>query len=101
MKLKKNDEVKIVSGKDKGKTGKVEKVYPKLNKVLVHEINQFKRHLKKQVQGQESQIVVITKPLTVEAVSLICPNCHKITRVGTRIEKSEKLRFCRKCNKLI
>lgn len=101
MKLKVNDEVKVVSGKDKGKTGKVEKVYPKEDKVIVGGVNQYKRHLKKQVQGQESQIVTLTKPLPVFNVALICPKCGKQTRVHHVITKGKKERVCGKCGKAV
>jgi large subunit ribosomal protein L24 len=101
MKLKKGDLVKIVLGKDKGKTGKIEKVLPKIEKVLVTGINQYKRHLKARAQGQTSEIVTITKPLSSQNVSLVCPHCKLQTRIGFRIEKNDKIRVCRKCNNKI
>lgn len=101
MKLKKDDNVKIVSGKDKGKTGKVEKVFTKIGKVLVTGVNQYKRHLKARSQGQKSEIVTITKPLSMQNVALVCPHCKVQTRIGFRIEKSGKIRVCRKCDKKI
>ena len=106
MKLVKGDEVKIVLGKDKGKTGKVEKVLTKENAVIVTGMNQYKRHVKARQQGQTSEIVTITKPLTVAKVQLICPKCKKITRVGYKVTKSkdgktDKVRVCRKCGKEI
>jgi large subunit ribosomal protein L24 len=97
-KLKKGDEVMVVSGKDNGKKGKIEKVFPKTNKVLVTGVNLYKRHLKARSQKQPSEIVTITKPLPVSNVILICPKCHQKTRVGFKIEKSEKKRICKKCN---
>ncbi len=99
MKFRKGDEVKVVSGKDKGKIGKIEKVY--LNKVLVSGVNQYKRHIKKQSQTGQSEIVTLTKPLPVANVALICPKCRKLTRVGFKIEKNEKSRICRKCGKSV
>ncbi len=98
MKLRKGDQVKIVKGKDSGKTGKVERFYIKESKVLVEGINQYKRHLKAKSQGQKSEIVVITKPLPVANVALICPKCKKPTRVGYKIVKDGKTRICKKCN---
>jgi large subunit ribosomal protein L24 len=97
MKLKKGDNIKVVRGKDKGKTGKIEKVFPKLGKVLIADVNLYKRHLKARSQGQPSEIVTITKPLTEENVVLVCPKCHKTTRVGIKIEKGVKFRVCKKC----
>jgi large subunit ribosomal protein L24 len=101
MKLKKGDEVKIVGGKDTGKTGAVEKVYVKEDKVLVSGVNQYKRHMKSRMQGQASEIITITKPLPVAQVAFICPSCKKQTRIGYRIEKDKKVRICKKCDKVI
>lgn len=101
MKLKKGDQVKVVGGKDTGKSGAIEKVFTKLNKVLVPGVNQYKRHMKARTQGQSSEIVTITKPLPVAQVALICPNCKKQTRIGFSIEKDKKVRICRKCEKEI
>ena len=99
MKLLKNDEVKVVAGKDKGKTGKVEKVFSKEAKVLIEGVNQYKRHLKSRQQGEQSQILTITKPLPIANVQLVCPKCKKLTRVGYKMEKDKKVRVCRKCGK--
>jgi large subunit ribosomal protein L24 len=101
MKLKKGDLVKIVAGKDKGKTGKIEKILPKANKILVTGVNQYKRHLKARAQGQTSEIVTITKPLASTNVALVCPHCKLQTRVGFKMEKNDKIRVCRKCDKKI
>ena len=101
MKLKKGDLVKIVLGKDKGRQGKIEKILAKTDKVLVAGINQYKRHLKARAQGQKSEIVTITKPMSSQNIALICSHCKKITRIGFKIEKNDKIRICRKCNKKI
>jgi large subunit ribosomal protein L24 len=101
MKLVKNDEVKVVTGKDKGKTGKIEKVFTKEVKVLVSGVNQYKKHMKAREQGQQSEIITITKPLPVANVQLICPKCKKITRVGYKMEGEKKVRICRKCKATI
>ena len=98
MKLKKGDEVKITTGKEAGKTGKIQKVFTKENKVLVEGLNQYKRHVKARMMGQNSEIITITKPLSVGNVALICPSCKKETRVGYRIVKNGKVRVCAKCD---
>ncbi len=98
MKLKKGDSVKIIKGKDKGKTGKIEQVLPKENKVLIAEVNQFKRHLKARSQTQPSEIVTLTKPLAEASVAFVCPKCKQTSRIGYKIEKSVKYRVCRSCN---
>lgn len=101
MKLKKNDEVIIVKGKDKGKKGKIEKVFVKENKVLIPGVNLYKRHYKSKLQNKPSEIIQITKPFISSSVALICPNCHKPTRIGYKIDNKEKIRICKKCNKKI
>ena len=98
LKLQKNDEVKIVRGKDKGKTGKVERVLPKEKKVLIPGVNEFKRHQKGRMKGQRSEIITIVKPLPVSNVKLLCPKCHQPVRVGFTLEKDKKVRICKKCN---
>jgi large subunit ribosomal protein L24 len=97
MKLKKGDTVKVIKGKDKGKTGKIDQTLPKLGKVLVSNVNQYKRHMKARSQTKPSEIVTLTKPLPEENVILVCPKCHKTTRVGYKIEKDNKSRICKKC----
>lgn len=101
MKLHKGDEIKIVTGKDSGKTGKIEKVFEKQQMVLVPGVNQYKRHMKKRANGQQSEIVTITKPLMIAKVALICPKCKQMTRVGFKFEKDKKMRVCRKCDAVI
>ena len=101
MKLKKEDEIIVVKGKDKGKRGKIEKVFIKLDMVLVPCLNMYKRHYKSRVQNKPSEIIEITKPFKVSNVALVCPSCHKETRIGYKIDNKEKVRICRKCNKKI
>lgn len=102
MKLKKGDNIKVVSGKDKGKVAKIEKVLSKISKVVVTGVNQYKRHLKARSQGQPSEIVTIIKPLPLQNVALVCPHCKLQTRVGYKREKdNKKIRICRKCGKKI
>ncbi len=101
MKLKRGDEVLIVRGKDKGKKGKIEKVFTKEEKVLIPGVNLYKRHYKSRMQNKPSEIIEITKPFPVASVAFICPNCHKESRIGYKIENREKVRICKKCNKKI
>lgn len=97
MKLRKNDKVKIIAGKDKGKQGKIEKVYPKSNKVLVMGINIYKKHIKKNEQFPQGGKVDLPRPIDVSKVMLICPKCNQPTRVGFIIENKKKWRICKKC----
>ncbi len=101
MKFKKGDEVKVIKGKDKGRTGKIEKVFLKENKVLVAGVNLYKRHLKARSAKQPSEIITLTKPLASANVMLICPKCHLTTRIGFKIENSDKRRICKKCQQII
>lgn len=99
MKLHVGDIVKVVRGKDNGRTGKIEKVFVKEEKVVVEGVNQYKRHIKAKMQGQKSEIITLTKPLPVSNVMLQCPKCKKIARVGFKILKDgNKARVCKKCN---
>ena len=101
MKIKKGDLVTVIRGKENGKTAKVEKVFSKEAKVLVEGVNQFKRHVKARTPGEKSDIITITKPLSVANVMLVCPKCKKLARVGYKMLKDEKVRICKKCNKEI
>ena len=101
MKLLKGDEVKVVVGKDAGKSGKIEKILTKEAHVLVAGVNQYKRHLKARTAGQKSEIITITKPLPVANVAFICPRCKQQTRIGYTMDKATKVRICRKCGKTI
>lgn len=99
MKLHTGDTVTVVRGKDNGRTGKVEKIFPKEAKVIVEGVNQFKRHVKGKMPGQKSEIITLTKPLPVANVMLQCPKCKKTARVGIKILKDgSKARVCKKCN---
>jgi large subunit ribosomal protein L24 len=102
LKLKKGDTVKITSGKDKGKTGKIETVFAKKDKVLVPGVNIYKKHIKPQftVDGKGG-IYEFPRAMDVAKVTLICPNCEKATRVGFKVEGNKKIRVCKKCGKAI
>jgi large subunit ribosomal protein L24 len=97
MKLKKGDNVKILSGKDRGKTGVVLAAYPDMDKIQIDGLNVFKKRSKPRKQGEKGQIVAVSRPLAVSKVMLICPNCKEASRLGARIEGSRKVRYCKKC----
>jgi len=101
MKLKVGDTVKVTLGKDRGKTGKIEKVLPKHNTLVVSGVNLYKKHLKSQGEKKPGGIIDITKPLNTAKVVLICPKCHQPTRVGYQGKAKKKIRICRKCSKPI
>ena len=99
MKLKKGDKVKVMLGKDRGKTGTVDRVFRKESLVLVSGINLYKRHLKPRREKDQNSggIVDKARPLNSAKVALICPKCGKITRVGFLLSKGTKVRICRIC----
>jgi len=101
MKLKKGDEITVIKGKDLGKKGKIEKVFPKVKKVLVSGVNLYKRHLKPRGQGKPGGIIDITKPLPVASVILVCPRCGQRARIGYKLTDQGKRRICRKCKEEI
>lgn len=101
-KIKKGDLVEIRIGKDKGKRGRVLKVWPKKNKIIVEGLNLVYKHLKPKREGEKGQRVQIPAPLYISKVMLVCPHCHKPTRVGFRIfENKKKARICKKCKEII
>jgi large subunit ribosomal protein L24 len=104
MKIKSNDQVTIISGKDKGKTAKVIQVFPSANKVVVDGVNKIKRHLKSRggrSQSQKGQVLELSAPIPAARVMLVCPKCGKPVRVGYKTEAGIKKRFCRKCKEYI
>ncbi|GBD34641.1 50S ribosomal protein L24 [bacterium HR35] len=101
QKFKKGDTVLIKKGKDRGKTGKILKVFPKEMKVLVEGLNLVKKHLKPKRVGEKGKIIEIPAPISWANLRLICPSCQKPTRVGFRFENEKKVRYCKKCNKRI
>ena len=104
MKIKKNDKVKMLSGKDRGKTGKVTFVSNKdmeNRKVIVEGLNLVKRHQRPKKQGQKGQIVSVERLVSISGVQLICPSCSKPVRTGHKVEGKNKFRVCKKCGATI
>lgn len=97
MKIKRGDTVLIIKGKDKGKSGKVIKVFPKENRIIVEGLNLVRKHLKPKRAGEKGQIVEKPAPLYVSKVKLICPLCKKPTKIGYALINDIKKRKCKKC----
>jgi large subunit ribosomal protein L24 len=97
MKILKGDNVQIMTGKDKGKSGAVVRVFVDRAKVVIEGINEYKRHTKGRFQGQKSEIVTLNRPLPMSVVALVCKKCKKPTRVGFELKNEKKLRICRRC----
>ena len=98
LKLKTGDKIMVTLGKDKGREGVIEKVFPKKGKVLVPDLNIYKKHVKG-VSGQKGGIYEVPRPFPMSKIALVCPKCKKVTRVGFKLVGSTKERFCKKCGK--
>jgi len=97
MKIKKNDQVLIISGKDRGRKAKVIEALPKKGKLFIEGINLRKKHVKPKKSGEKGQIVETPAPLDASDVKLICPKCGKAVRTGYKLEGKKKYRACKKC----
>ncbi len=97
MKIKKDDKVIVLSGKDKGKEGQVLIADPKGGKVVVSGVNVATKHQKPRQQGQEGGIIKVETPIYAAKVQLVCPKCGKATRVGYKLTDGKKVRVCKKC----
>lgn len=102
MKIKKNDTVLVIAGKDRGKKGKVRHAYPKDDRLLVEGVNFIKRHLKAVREVRQAGIVEREAPIHVSNVMLLCSKCNHPARIGFRVlEGGKKVRFCRTCGEVI
>jgi large subunit ribosomal protein L24 len=101
MRIKKGDTVKILSGKDSGKTGKVLKVDAKSMKAIVENLNLVTKHVKPKRSNEKGQRVQVPSSLDVSNLILVCPKCGKTTRVGIKLGKDKKFRICKKCKEEI
>ena len=97
MRIKKGDNVQVLSGNDKGKTGEVLEVNPKTDKIIVKDINIRKKHVKARKQGEESGILSVECAIPSSKVNVVCSKCGKATKVGYSMEKDKKVRICKKC----
>ena len=97
MKIRKGDNVKVLSGNDKGKTGEVLEVIPNTQKIIVKGVNIRKKHVKPRKQGEEGGIIPVECAIHSSKVNVVCPKCGKATRIGYVDEKGEKVRTCKKC----
>ncbi|MDA1316442.1 MAG: 50S ribosomal protein L24 [bacterium] len=99
MKIKKGDTIIVITGKDKKRTGKVDRVYPKSQKLVIENINMYKRHVKKSEQSPNGGFVEVARPIQSSKVMFECPKCKKPSRLGYEIIKGTKKRICKKCGK--
>ncbi len=102
MKIRKNDEILVIAGKDKGKTGKVRHAYPKHEKLLIEGVNFIKKHTRASGQVRQAGIIEREEPVSVSNVLLVCGKCNKATRIGfRRLEGGKKVRVCKRCKEVI
>ncbi len=100
--IKKNDTVKVIAGKDKGKTGKVLRVVPKKGRAVVEKLNMVKRHLRPSEQARQGGILEREAPIEMSNLMLICTKCTDPTRVGYRVlDDACKVRYCKTCKEVI
>jgi large subunit ribosomal protein L24 len=98
MKVKMNDNVLVIAGKDRGKSGKIMRTLAKDEKVVVEKLNLRTKHIKKS-QTKPGSKIQFEVPMSVSNIMVICPNCKKTTRVGyTKLESGKKQRICKKCS---
>ena len=102
MKIKKNDTVLVIAGKDRGKRGKVHQALPKEQRVMVAGVNLIKRHMRPRARLRQTGIIQREAPIHVSNVALLCSKCNRPTRVGyTFLADGSKARVCKRCGEVI
>jgi len=102
-KIKVNDKVIVLTGKDKGKKGQVTQILPSMDKAVVEGVNIMYKHLKPKKRGEKGQRIQFNGPLHLSNLALICPQCQKVVRSGLKLSENSKnkVRFCKKCQEII
>ena len=101
MKIRRGDEVVVLSGKDRGKKGAILYAFPAKDRVVVEGIQLVKRHQKPSGTARRGGIVTAPRPIPSAKVQLVCPSCNRPTRVGYRLEAGQKVRICKRCGEPI
>jgi large subunit ribosomal protein L24 len=102
MKIKKDDTVLVLSGKDKGKKGKVRFAYPEKNRIMVEGVNMIKKHAKPKPNVKQAGIIEREGLISAASVMLVCGKCNKPARIGYRVlQDGRKARFCRACGEVV
>ena len=101
MRIKKGDNVLVVTGKDRGKKGKVLRAFPREARIMVEGVNVRKKHVRAKRAGQKGQIVEMPGVFSVSNVKLLCVKCGKPTRVGYSIADKKKVRICKECGNFL
>jgi large subunit ribosomal protein L24 len=102
MKIRKEDNVLVIAGKNKGKKGKVRFVFPDDNRVLIEGVNMIKTHSRAKAQVRQAGLIEREAPISLSNVMIICNRCSKPARIGfKRLEDGRKVRICRNCQEVI
>jgi len=102
MKIKKDDNVLVIAGKERGKKGKVRFAYPRKQKIIIEGLNFIKKHSKARGAARQAGIIDLEAPLDISNVMIICNKCNKPARIGYRkLEDGRRVRFCRVCQEVI
>ena len=101
FKIKKNDNVEVLAGKDKGKRGSVVRIIPKKDKVIVSGVNIVKKAMKRRSQQDQGGIVEVEAPLHISNVGVVCKKCGRPVKIGYKIDGGKKVRVCRKCGETL
>jgi large subunit ribosomal protein L24 len=102
MKIHKDDQVLVITGKDRGKKGKVRFAHPREQRVIVEGINFIKKHSKARGAARQAGIIDLEAPLHISNVMLVCGKCNQPTRIGyRRLDDGRKVRFCRNCQEVV
>lgn len=100
-KYKVGDKVRVLIGKDKGRDGTIERIFPKSGRAIVPNINMYKKHVKGTQGGQKGGIYDVPRAIALSKLAVICPKCKKPTRIGFRVAKGSKVRVCLSCKREI
>jgi large subunit ribosomal protein L24 len=100
LKLRKEDQVQVIAGKDKGKQGKIVRIDREKGRAIIHGVNMVKKAMKKRKQGDRNGIIEIEAPINLSNVMIVCRKCGP-TRIGYKIEDDKKRRVCRKCGEAL
>lgn len=101
FRIRKDDTVEVIAGKDKGKRGTVVRVITKKDAVIVSGVNIVKKAMKKRSQQDQGGIVEIEAPLNISNVGIVCKKCGRPVRIGYKFEGDKKVRVCRKCGETL
>ena len=102
MKIKKNDTVRVIAGNYRGMEGKVLKVYPDVERIIVEKINLIRRHTRQVSQAEKGGIIEKEAPISISNVVLVCPKCGKPTKTSmAELADGRKVRRCKKCKETL